>query len=98
MSIFFAVYNRVSLCTCGGPPAPAVLVPAICQVGVFSERVVFPLRPGGPAVVGASVSPRRLRPLAAEDRSVGITAQIILVLSVGAGADRQRVPCAVLLL
>ncbi len=54
--------------------------------------------PRQPAAVVVLVPPRKLRPLAAEDRSVGITAQIILVLSVGAGADRQRVPCAVLLL
>lgn len=73
MSIFFAVYNRVSLCTYRGPPAPAVLVSAICQVGVFSERVVLPLCPrwagsgwglgASPEAAGPGSGNRRLIPL-----------------------------------
>jgi len=42
--------------------------------------------------------PRLLRLLVDEERSVGITAQLPSVLAAVAGDDRQRVPCAVLLL
>ena len=46
----------------------------------------------------AFLLPRLLRLLVDEERSVGITAQLPSVLAAVAGADRQCVPCAVLLL